>query len=34
MWDATSLTKNRDRLLEAAVAKEFLAQRVERARAA
>ncbi len=34
MWDATSFTKNRDRLLEAAVAKEFLAQVVERARGA
>lgn len=34
VWDATSFTKNRDRLLEAAVAKEFLAQIVERARAA
>src|SRR6202158_2857256 len=34
VWDATSFTKNRDRLLEAAVAKEFLAQVVERARAA
>src|SRR5450755_4213197 len=33
-WDATTFTKNRDRLLEAAVAKEFLAQVVERARAA
>jgi transposase len=33
VWDATSFTKNRDRLLEAAVAKEFLAQVVERARA-
>jgi transposase len=33
-WDATSFTKNRDRLLEAAVAKEFLAQVVERARTA
>ena len=33
-WDATSFTKNRDRLLEAAVAKEFLAQVVERAGAA
>jgi transposase len=32
VWDATSFTKNRDRLLEAAVAKEFLAQVVERAR--
>jgi len=34
VWDATSFTKNRDRLLEAAVAKEFLAQVVERARVA
>ena len=34
VWDATSFTKNRDRLLEAAVAKEFLAQVVERARGA
>jgi len=34
VWDATTFTKNRDRLLEAAVAKEFLAQVVERARAA
>ncbi|HEY8670383.1 MAG TPA: IS5 family transposase [Terriglobales bacterium] len=34
VWDATSFTKNRDRLLEAAVAKEFLAQVVERARSA
>ena len=32
VWDATSFTKNRDRLLEAAVAKEFLARVVERAR--
>jgi transposase len=32
VWDATSFTKNRDRLLEAAVAKEFLAQVVEQAR--
>jgi transposase len=30
--DATTFTKNRDRLLEGAVAKEFLAQVVERAR--
>src|SRR6202020_2131799 len=29
VWDATTFTKNRDRLLEAAVAKEFLAQVVE-----
>ena len=34
MWDATTFTKNRDRLLEGAVAKEFLAQVVERARQA
>jgi transposase len=34
VWDATSFTKNRDRLLEAAVAKEFLTQVVERARQA
>src|ERR1700678_1780926 len=34
VWDATTFTKNRDRLLEAAVAKEFLAQVVERARGA
>jgi IS5 family transposase len=34
VWDATSFTKNRDRLLEAAVAKEFLVQVVEQARAA
>jgi transposase len=32
VWDATTFTKNRDRLLEGAVAKEFLAQVVERAR--
>jgi transposase len=32
VWDATTFTKNRDRLLEAVVAKEFLAQVVERAR--
>jgi transposase len=31
VWDATTFTKNRDRLLEAAVAKEFLVQVVERA---
>src|SRR6201987_1860549 len=31
VWDATSFTKNRDRLLEAAVAKEFLAQVVAQA---
>ena len=34
VWEATTFTKNRDRLLEAAVAKEFLAQVVERAREA
>jgi transposase len=34
VWDATTFTKNRDRLLEAAVAKQFLAQVVERARVA
>jgi transposase len=34
VWDATTFTKNRDRLLEAAVAKEFLAQVVDRARGA
>jgi transposase len=34
VWDATTFTKNRDRLLEAVVAKEFLAQVVERARGA
>jgi hypothetical protein len=33
VWDATSFAKCRDRLLEAAVAKEFLAQAVERERA-
>jgi transposase len=33
VWDATVFTKNRDRLLEADVAKQFLAQVVERARA-
>jgi transposase len=32
VWDATVFTKNRDRLLEADVAKEFLAQVVEKAR--
>jgi len=32
VWDATVFTKNRDRLLEADVAKEFLAQVVEQAR--
>jgi transposase len=34
VWDATTFTKNRDRLLEGAVAREFLAQVVERARVA
>jgi transposase len=34
VWDATTFTKNRDRLLEADVAREFLAQVVERAREA
>jgi transposase len=34
VWDATTFTKNRDRLLAASVAKQFLAQVVERARAA
>ena len=34
VWDATSFTKNRDRLLEAEVAKEFLLRVVERARGA
>ena len=33
VWDATTFTKNRDRLLEADVAKEFLALVVEQARA-
>ncbi len=33
VWDATTFTKNRDRLLEADVAKQFLAQVVEQARA-
>src|SRR2546423_9497217 len=33
VWDATSFTKNRDRLLEADVAKQFLAQVAEQARA-
>src|SRR5271169_3169276 len=33
VWDATSFTKNRDRLLEAEVAKLFLAQVVAQARA-
>jgi transposase len=32
VWDATTFTKNRDRLLEAEVAKQFLAQVVELAR--
>ena len=32
VWDATTFTKNRDRLLEAQAAEEFLAQVVERAR--
>src|SRR5258705_12811460 len=32
VWDATVFTKNRDRLLEAEVAKEFLVQGVEQAR--
>lgn len=34
VWDATTFTKNRDRLLEASVSKEFLAQVVEQARTA
>jgi transposase len=33
VWDPTTFTKNRDRLLEADVAKEFLARVVEQARA-
>ena len=33
VWDPTVFTKNRDRLLEAEVAKQFLAQVVEQARA-
>jgi transposase len=33
VWDATTFTKNRDRLLEADLAKEFLAQVVAQARA-
>ncbi len=33
VWDATTFTKNRERLLEADVAKEFLARVVEQARA-
>src|SRR5271165_7088855 len=32
VWDATTFTKNRDRLLEGSVAREFLVQVVERAR--
>jgi transposase len=32
VWDATVFTKNRDRLLEADVAKEFLAKMVQQAR--
>jgi transposase len=32
VWDATTFTKNRDRLLEGAVAREFLVRVVERAR--
>jgi transposase len=32
VWDATAFTKNRDRLLEAEVARQFLAQVVEQAR--
>jgi hypothetical protein len=32
VWDATTFTKNRDRLLQADTAKEFLAQVVEQAR--
>ena len=34
VWDATTFTKNRDRLLEGSVAREFLVQVVERAREA
>ena len=34
VWDATTFTKNRDRLLEAEVAKQFLAEVVEQAREA
>jgi len=34
VWDATTFTKNRDRLLEADVAKEFLQRVVEQARSA
>ena len=33
VWDATTFTKNRDRLLQAEVAKEFLSRVVEQARA-
>jgi transposase len=33
VWDATVFTKNRDRLLEAEIAKEFLGRVVEQARA-
>src|SRR5438874_3904237 len=33
VWDATTFTKNRDRLLNADIAKQFLAQVVEQARA-
>jgi IS5 family transposase len=33
VWDATTFTKNRDRLMQADVAKQFLAQVVEQARA-
>ena len=33
VWDATTFTKNRDRLLEADVAKQFLTEVVELARA-
>jgi transposase len=33
VWDATTFSKNRDRLLEADVAQEFLARVVEQARA-
>jgi transposase len=32
VWDATTFTKNRDRLLEADIAKEFLAEVVAQAR--
>ena len=32
VWDATTFTKNRDRLLETEVAKEFLQHAVARAR--